>query len=52
MSFCYCEKSVQSTNKKEQMPPRPLSSLTRGFEFRGQPIKIIKKNHNYFLKNF
>ena len=29
-----------ATNKKKQMPPRRLSTLTRGFEFRGQPIKI------------
>ena len=32
-----------TTNKKEQMPPRPLSSLTSGFEFRKQPTKIMKK---------
>ena len=30
----------QATNKKEQMPPRRGSLLTRGFEFRVQPIKI------------
>ena len=29
-----------TTNKKEQMPPRRLCLLTREFEFRGQPIKI------------
>ena len=33
------------TNKKEQMPPRRLSILTRGFEFRGQPIKIVILKH-------
>ena len=31
---------ISNTNEKEQMLPQPLSTLTRGFEFLGQPIKI------------
>ena len=27
------------TNKKEQMPPQRLFTLTRGIQIRGQPIK-------------
>ena len=37
------------TNQKEQMTPRCLSLLTRGFEFGAQPIKITKK---YFFLIF
>ena len=39
------EISICITNQKEQMPPRLLFLLTRGFEFRAQPMKMIV----YFL---
>ena len=43
--------SLGIKNEKKQMPPRRLSTLTCGFEFCRQPIKIIKKSY-FFLKNF
>ena len=35
-----CFAAAAATNKREQMPSHCLSSLTRGFEFCGQAIKI------------
>ena len=36
-------KYVEITNKKEQMPPLRLITLTRGIQIRGQPIENYKK---------
>ena len=33
---------VYTTNKKEQMPPQRLITLTRGIQIRRQPIKKYK----------
>jgi hypothetical protein len=38
---------IFSTNKKEQMPPQRLITLTRGIQIREQPIKIKKKIYIY-----
>ena len=43
---CY----AAATNKREQMLPYCLSTLTRGFEFHGQAMKITKEIHNCFMK--
>jgi NADH:ubiquinone oxidoreductase subunit 6 (subunit J) len=41
------------TNKKGQMPPQLLITLTRGIQIRGQPIKKLqKKIFSNFLKFF
>ena len=37
------QSTVEITNKKEQMPPQRLITLTRGIQIRGQPIRSYKK---------
>jgi hypothetical protein len=44
--------SVLTTNKKGQMPPQHLITLTRGIQIRGQPIKIYKKKKKKKCVNF
>ena len=40
---------VLATNKKEQMPPQRLITLTRGIQIRGQPIENYKKKIKILL---
>ena len=41
-----------TTNKKEQMPPQRLITLTHGIQIRRQPIKKNIKKLKMFLKKF
>ena len=48
LCLLFFDYNAKTTNQIEQMPPQRLSLVTRGFEFRGQPIK----SYIFFLKNF